>query len=147
MRARPSLGRIAAAALETLAWVGLATALVALLNPVATPAGLHVTTDGPAARAAQRAAGWLIGDLRAGRLPGPTGRTDWGLTIDALWALHAAGVGSASADRIADALSHGVDAFIGPTAYRDPRARIAGATAKTLVAAVVAGRDTAHFGG
>ena len=62
-------------------------------------------------------------------------------------ALHAAGVGSASADRIADAVSHGVDAFIGPTAYRDPRARIAGATAKTLVAAVVAGRDTAHFGG
>jgi two-component system, OmpR family, sensor histidine kinase KdpD len=40
MRSRPSLGRIAATTLETLAWVGLATALVALLDSVATSAGL-----------------------------------------------------------------------------------------------------------
>jgi two-component system sensor histidine kinase KdpD len=40
MRSRPPFGRIAATALETLAWVGLATALVALLDSVATPAGL-----------------------------------------------------------------------------------------------------------
>jgi hypothetical protein len=40
MRSRPFLGRIAATTLETLAWVGLATALVALLDSVATPAGL-----------------------------------------------------------------------------------------------------------
>jgi two-component system, OmpR family, sensor histidine kinase KdpD len=40
MRSRPTLGRIAATTLETLAWVGLATALVALLDSVATPAGL-----------------------------------------------------------------------------------------------------------
>jgi two-component system, OmpR family, sensor histidine kinase KdpD len=40
MRSRPPWGRIAATTLETVAWVGLATALVALLNPVATPAGL-----------------------------------------------------------------------------------------------------------
>ena len=40
MRSRPPIGRIAAATLETLAWVGLATALVALLDSVATPAGL-----------------------------------------------------------------------------------------------------------
>lgn len=40
LRSRPSLGRIAAATLETLAWVGLATALVALLDSVAEPAGL-----------------------------------------------------------------------------------------------------------
>ncbi len=40
MRSRLSLGRIAATTLETLAWVGLATALVALLDSVATPAGL-----------------------------------------------------------------------------------------------------------
>jgi two-component system, OmpR family, sensor histidine kinase KdpD len=37
---RPSFGRIAVTALEALAWVGLATALVALLDSVATPAGL-----------------------------------------------------------------------------------------------------------
>ena len=40
MRSRPPFGRIAATTLETLAWVGLATALVALLDSVATPAGL-----------------------------------------------------------------------------------------------------------
>jgi two-component system, OmpR family, sensor histidine kinase KdpD len=40
MRSRLSFGRIAATTLETLAWVGLATALVALLNSVAHPAGL-----------------------------------------------------------------------------------------------------------
>jgi two-component system sensor histidine kinase KdpD len=40
MRSRPDFGRIAATTLETLAWVGLATALVALLDSVATPAGL-----------------------------------------------------------------------------------------------------------
>ena len=40
MRSRPPFGRIAATTLETLAWVGLATALVAILDSVATPAGL-----------------------------------------------------------------------------------------------------------
>jgi two-component system, OmpR family, sensor histidine kinase KdpD len=42
MRSRPRSGRIAATTLETLAWVALATALVALLNPIATPEGLGV---------------------------------------------------------------------------------------------------------
>src|SRR5829696_11348 len=40
MRSRLSFGRIAATTLETLAWVALATALVALLDSVAEPAGL-----------------------------------------------------------------------------------------------------------
>ncbi len=40
MRSQPPFGRIAATALETLAWVGLATALVAALDSVGTPAGL-----------------------------------------------------------------------------------------------------------
>src|SRR5881296_900720 len=40
MRSRPPVGRIAATTLETLAWVGLATAMVAILDSVATPAGL-----------------------------------------------------------------------------------------------------------
>jgi two-component system sensor histidine kinase KdpD len=39
-RSRLSWSRIAAMALETLVWVGLATALVALLNPITTTAGL-----------------------------------------------------------------------------------------------------------
>ena len=40
LRSRPSAGRIAATTLETLAWVGLATAVVAILDSVATAAGL-----------------------------------------------------------------------------------------------------------
>src|SRR5947208_8002425 len=40
LRSRLSWGRIAATTLETLAWVGLATAMVAILDSVATPAGL-----------------------------------------------------------------------------------------------------------
>ena len=40
MRSRLSFGRFVATTLETLLWVGLATALVALLDSVATPAGL-----------------------------------------------------------------------------------------------------------
>jgi two-component system, OmpR family, sensor histidine kinase KdpD len=40
MRARLSFGRIAATTVEVLAWVGLATALVAILDSVAEPAGL-----------------------------------------------------------------------------------------------------------
>ena len=40
MRSRPWFGRIAAATLETLAWVALATGVVAILNSVATAAGL-----------------------------------------------------------------------------------------------------------
>jgi two-component system sensor histidine kinase KdpD len=40
LRSRFSFGRIAATTLETLAWLGLATALVAILDSVATPAGL-----------------------------------------------------------------------------------------------------------
>jgi two-component system, OmpR family, sensor histidine kinase KdpD len=40
MRSRPTWDRIATTTLETLAWVGLATALVAILDSVAEPAGL-----------------------------------------------------------------------------------------------------------
>jgi two-component system, OmpR family, sensor histidine kinase KdpD len=40
MRSRPQFGRIVATTLETLAWVGLATGVVAILNSVATAAGL-----------------------------------------------------------------------------------------------------------
>jgi two-component system, OmpR family, sensor histidine kinase KdpD len=40
MRSRLSFGRIAVTTLEVLAWVGLATGLVALLDPAADPAGL-----------------------------------------------------------------------------------------------------------
>ncbi|MDF2967768.1 MAG: hypothetical protein K0Q93_1546 [Nocardioidaceae bacterium] len=98
-------------------------------------------------RAARRAAEWLLDDLRSGRLPGPGGRTDWGLTLDAFLASRAAGVASAEAAEILAALAGELDAYLGPAIYADPRARIAGATAKTLVALAVDGRPTTRMSG
>ena len=121
--------------------------------------GADVTVSGVAAavaarptparggRSARQAAGWLIGDLRGSRLPGPGGVTDWGLTIDALWALRATGTGRAATSGIVRALAQGADDYIGARAYADPQARVAGATAKVLLAAAVAGRDATSFGG
>ncbi|MBA2639424.1 MAG: terpene cyclase/mutase family protein, partial [Nocardioidaceae bacterium] len=105
-----------------------------------------VGTDG--LRSARRSASWLRGELRAGRLPGPVGGTDWGLTIDALWALHTVGRArnEAAVATIADAVARHLDAYVGPDLYGDPGARVAGAMAKVLVAAVVAGRDPSSFG-
>ncbi len=109
--------------------------------------GVRPTADQQPAASAARGVAWLIRELRHGRLPGPVGGTDWGLTADALFALHAAGVGRDAARTVASSLAHHVDDYIGPHLYDDPRARLAGPTAKTLLAAVVAGRDPHDFGG
>ena len=109
--------------------------------------GVRPATEQQPAASAARGVAWLIRELRHGRLPGPVGGTDWGLTADALFALHAAGVGRDAARTVASALAHHVDDYIGPHLYDDPRARLAGPTAKTLLAAVVAGRDPHDFGG
>lgn len=125
-----------------------------LADPTVTAAPRAAVTVGSARGAGRgadrpsgRAVGWLLGELRDGSLPGPFGGTDWGLSIDALWAMHAAGVGRAAAADVTSALAADVDAYIGPDTYGDPRARLAGATAKVLLAADVAGRDPARFGG
>ena len=105
-------------------------------------------TDHPGAgAAATRGVAWLVAELRHGSLPGPVGGTDWGLTTDALFALHAAGIGRDAARTVTRALAAHLDDYIGPHLFGDPRARLAGPTAKALVAAVVAGRKPRDFGG
>jgi hypothetical protein len=95
---------------------------------------------GPAA--AQLAAGWLAGQIESagGVLPGPAG-TDWGLTIDALAALSAAGVGKEPFAATAAALFGSGEAYIGPAG----RAASWPAVAKTVWIAGVAGLDATAF--
>lgn len=91
-----------------------------------------------ASAAARSAASWLVADLGADHaLPGPDGRPDWGLTMDALLALHAAGTGSVTARQVRGTLARHVDAVLGPDLLGTPDARIAGTTAKLLVTIVV----------
>ncbi|MDQ3628651.1 MAG: terpene cyclase/mutase family protein [Actinomycetota bacterium] len=99
------------------------------------------------ADAADIGAAWLIGELRRGSLPGPGGGTDWGLTLDALLALHAADVGAQSTRAIMRALERDADTFLGPALYDDPDVRIAGSVAKLLAASAVTGVDPATFAG
>ncbi|SEF18750.1 prenyltransferase/squalene oxidase repeat-containing protein [Jiangella alba] len=103
--------------------------------------------ENPYGPGGEAAASWLIGELDDGALPGPGFGYDWGLTIDALFALHAAGVGETAAEQITAAVETNVAEYAGPGWYPHPDTRIAGATAKVLVAAVVAESDWTRFGG
>jgi len=114
--------------------------------PLRLTPSLHTSSDA-STLAARRAARWLMGELDSGRLPGPGGGTDWGLTLDAFLAFRAAGVGDAESAEILRALADEIDAYIGPEIYDDPRARIAGATAKALVAVAVDGGPTTAMRG
>lgn len=105
------------------------------------------STSRPSRHAASTGATWLIGELRDGSLPGPGGGTDWGLTLDALFALHASGLGGQSSPAIMRALEDDADTFIGPELYDDPEVRIAGSVAKMLTAIAVTGDDPSSFAG
>ncbi|MBA2551401.1 MAG: hypothetical protein H0V13_10200 [Nocardioidaceae bacterium] len=105
------------------------------------------STSVPSTRAATLGADWLIRELHQGALPGPGGGTDWGLTLDAVFALHAAGVGEDGSAAVMDALERDADTFLGPALYDDPEVRIAGSLAKMLTASVVTGTDPAGFAG
>ncbi|RZQ65299.1 prenyltransferase/squalene oxidase repeat-containing protein [Amycolatopsis suaedae] len=97
-------------------------------------------------QAAGVAAGkWLVTKLVDDRYPGFAG-PDWGLTIDALMALKATRADDAAAAAIADAI-HADGAGYYTYKSGDLQAWTAGATAKTLVAAVTAGRDHTTFTG
>ena len=96
--------------------------------------------------AADQAAGWLAGQLVDGAMPGFVG-PEWGLTIDAQFGLIAANADPAVIASVVDAVQTHVPDFAGPGWYPDPEARIAGATAKVLVAAVTANKDVHDFGG
>lgn len=101
----------------------------------------------PAARAT---AAWLIRELDDGRMPGPTPTPDqpydWGLTIDTLWALHAAGTGRATAERIVQQVDRNAGDYMGVKLFNDTKVRKAGQTAKLLLAAIVAGKNPRAFG-
>ncbi len=101
----------------------------------------------PSTRAATLGADWLVRELHQHALPGPGGGTDWGLTLDAVFALHAVGVGEQSSAAIMRTLEQEADSFLGPALYDDPDVRIAGSVAKMLTASAVTGADPASFAG
>lgn len=97
---------------------------------------------------AQQSAAWLIGQLDPdATMPGPGTPQDWGLTLDVLFALHSAGSGQQSADRIMQVVEANVAAYTGPAWWPDPDTRLAGPTAKVLLATAVTGHDHTDFGG
>ena len=113
------------------------------------PAATAATTDPAPSRSA---ATWLSGQLTSGLLVGEYG-SDVGLTIDAALALDAVGGHEATVQQIADAVAQEVRAdnpsynYVSGEAFGDAGSTYAGAVAKTLVLAQVAGRDLATYGG
>lgn len=112
---------------------------------VPDPEPVPVNTSGAAATAA-----WLIRELVSGGMPAPIPTedqpTDWGLTIDTLWALYAAGTGSSTARTVTSAVDLNAGDYMGIKLFKDTGVRRAGQTAKLLLAAVVAGKDPRSFG-
>lgn len=131
----------------SLAALGAAAVLIpaAALAPVLSPA----SADTRYGAAASDSALWLSGEVVDGALPGPMPPTpDWGLTIDALVALEATGADPVTSRQVSDAVAANVRSY---NSYEDwdpgSEARIGGATAKILYAAVISGADPADFGG
>ncbi|MCP2334568.1 LPXTG cell wall anchor domain-containing protein [Actinoalloteichus caeruleus] len=89
---------------------------------------------------------WLAEELVDGRMPGFVG-ADWGLTIDALLALAATNADPAAVEEAADAVAANIRSYNSHDDWGVPGVRVAGATAKILVAAVAADRDPTDFGG
>lgn len=138
--------RAAVRALVGVTGAGVLTAAIATAIALPSPAA----EANPHAAAGTEAAKWLAGELVNNRLPGFMG-TEWGLTIDALFALSATGQSQAPA--VADAINADGAGFYTfkvespPGSGKFVDAWIGGATAKTLTAAVTAGRDTKTFTG
>jgi len=92
---------------------------------------------------ADNAADWLTGELERNRMPSGFGDfTDWGLTVDTLFALSAEGSKTRRVNKIARVLSNHVEDYAGGGTER-----YAGASAKLLLAAKVARKDVRDFGG
>lgn len=88
------------------------------------------------------AAGWLGRELAAGDGTLPVGGpTDWGLTVDALLALAAAGVGGDQIEATATALWNSGTTYVGEPEEANAWARVA----KTVLALQVAGFDPTVF--
>ena len=99
---------------------------------------------------ASSSAAWLSGELVRGAMPSPfptpESPTDWGLTLDSLLALYAAGTGQQAARQIVVQADRHAGDVMGISLYGNARARLGGQTAKLLVVAAVAGRDPHAFG-
>ncbi|WNV88034.1 prenyltransferase/squalene oxidase repeat-containing protein [Umezawaea sp. Da 62-37] len=107
---------------------------------LAQPAGAAKSAE------AAKAASWLAGDLVDGALPGFAG-PDWGLTIDGLFALSATNADQGALTAVTNAVAAHVRNYNSYDDFGVPDVRIAGATAKLLVAAVATGSDPTKFGG
>lgn len=141
MSQRAFLRRLTRTAATTAA---AATTAVALTATTFTPA---VAADTDHDRSA--ATRWLAGELTDGHLYNSQFEfVDWGLTVDALFALAADPDRSRVSARVGRAVRNHVDDY---TTYQDfetgETVQTAGATAKTLVAAEVLRADARSFGG
>ncbi|WP_406279116.1 prenyltransferase/squalene oxidase repeat-containing protein [Embleya sp. NBC_00896] len=117
--------------------------LIAAAPALAGPSAAAPTN--PYAEQATAAASWQAHELVDGGIPGFAG-SDWGLTIDTVFALAATGANPAALNASTDAVAANVRKYNG-AGDEYPDVWIAGATAKILVGAVAAGRDPKAFGG
>ncbi len=138
---RPALVRLALAATA-----GVVAVLPLLLSPgpaAASGALVMTTGTGSAPTDAALAAGWLAGERDvAGGVPGPFAGTDWGLTVDTLWAMKAGGASTVDLQRTWGAIEANAKELTGPPSWStDTTVRFGGGTAKVLVAAQSVGAD------
>ena len=128
-------------------------AMVATAAVVAASiSGLFGSSAVSAAPSAEPALLWLEGELNdnGGALSfsfDPT-ITDWGLTIDAIFALNAGGRGSqpAASNATANLAAH-INDYITGEAFGDVGSAYAGPIGKSMLAATLQGADVHHFGG
>jgi LPXTG-motif cell wall-anchored protein len=117
-----------------------ATLILSASIPLAAPVAASAA---PVADPAASAAGWLGRELASGGdVLALNGATDWGLTIDALFALAAAGVGADQGAATAAKLNESGEAYIGAAADIDTKWS---AVAKLALALQVAGLDPSAF--
>jgi len=108
------------------------------------PGGVTVAAQSPTDdEPAKQAAGWLVRQLEANdyTMPGfSPGNPDWGLTIDALFALAASGVGGDAAEQVVDKILEDGATFIAWASDTDM-----GSRAKLALALQVGGQDPTAF--
>lgn len=103
-----------------------------------------------AAPSAEPALLWIEGELtdNGGLLPSPFGGSDFGLTSDAIIALHVGGRGADPAASAATAnLASNINNYISGAAFGDIGSHYAGPIGKALLAATLQGADIHNFGG
>ncbi len=91
---------------------------------------------------------WLVGELNEENLirNDTFNSNDYGLSIDVAFAAAAGRVDAARARDISDAIAANIDAYIAGDAFGDEGSTYAGAVAKALVLAQLAGADPTSFG-